>query len=512
MDSNDADSGWFQVGETFIPSLPRKTKLIVVHVSPARWEVTYPANAVGLRWLVFFILLIVGFIPLFLVSLIALARLPGFLAQWIPAHLWFFFFCILLPWGMADLIAYRFRRTAGGVIRLAQGRLHFERGAILRIRQDLELEPTSRFEVEDIGGEEHTRWALRLITGNSQTVLATKNDLSRLELQWLCHRFNEFLGWEFPSHCLQCGQPLDVQDVDWPRRAIRCRECQFEGPSPDPFLSDPVPDAPETSCPSCLEPIWLLNVHRQTGGCRCRRCGWASDRQPPIPLEELGDVPGWIQDFVECQLGKVCDRPQSFLTDSELRQAFPTEKAAWSQLQAEQFAVEENLEFDRVTYSFRRIAHFGWVILVMSLLALVTTRQLYFHYQVPMANRHFAYYVDRIAMQGFLVCCLASLGGLIWWSFQTVSLKFTDYALQWTIGRRRRLIAWHTLNKVLVPIYAWPPMLLLKHGGVGLLLITPTTTAARALARLCQCHIEAASRLFPGIAQHTEIRHDQSDS
>lgn len=497
MDSGDKHSGWFEVGNTYVPSPPRKTKLTIVEATPKLWKATYPTNATGLRWTLNFVFFILGCMPGAIGGIILAARFP-----WLPGVPVIVGLSFFLPLILAELVARCFTRRAGGVIQLEPSRLHYERGAIWRTRKELELEPSGRFEVDEVGGEENTLWVLQLVMDQKRTVLATTSDLGRTDLHWLCHRLNEFLGWEFPSHCLLCGHALDVQDVDWPRRSIRCQSCEFEGPSPDPFPPDAVPEMPIASCPSCLDPIWLTNVHRETGGCRCRRCGWASDREPPLSWETPDELPGWIGDLIERTLGRICDRPKSFLKPAELQEAIPSDDDAWSQLQAEQLAVEENLKFDTVTYAFRQMVRFWWVILVLCLLAFLTARQLYFHYQAPMANRHFAYYVDRIAMQFFLLCCLTILGGLIWWSFQTVRLKFTDNALHWIIGRRERLIAWHTLTKVVVPVYPWPPMILFKHGGTGLLLITPTATAARALARICLSRLERPFKCLPDL--HTE--------
>jgi hypothetical protein len=72
-----------------------------------------------------------------------------------------------------------------------------------------------------------------------------------------------------------------------------------------------------------------------------------------------------------------------------------------------------------------------------------------------------------------------------WWARQAIRLTFTPYALQMTVGSRKRLIAWHTLTEVAVFRHSCPPLLMFQHDGTGVALVTPTKSAATALARLC---------------------------
>ena len=128
----------------------------------------------------------------------------------------------------------------------------------------------------------------------------------------------------------------------------------------------------------------------------------------------------------------------------------------------------------------------------MGMVLIGLTVPLYTILNVAEANRTFIQY---FALQ---LCRLAWLGTaatlvlICWWAGKPVVLTFRPDALQWKIGNRQRLIAWTTLTGVAASKGGWLPTLIVKHGGAGIILVTPSRVSSRALTRLCLHFLEEA--------------------
>ena len=478
MTSIHEHSNWMPVDRTFVPALPHRTRLTVHEVSPDRFEVTYPTNASGLYWVLVIVFLFVGWFPLTIIALMLGFRIP-----WLPVFPTYFGIVGGIPICLAWLISRIFKLHDGGRVSIEQGMLRVEFGVFLRSRQQISLESQSRFSVEDVGSES-TNWQLKLFSTGKNNTVAHEGDLQRPDMHWLCHRLNEYLGREFPSHCLNCGRPLDVVDVDWPQRSVSCTDCDFAGPAPDPFKFDAIPDAPVAQCPSCLEPIWLANVNRDTGGCRCRRCGWSSHAVPPSRLESRQDLATFASDSFEQAVRLAFHHREYLLSVEQIRNDFPTEVSALNELRIQNLLEEGSETTPTINFRHHQTTGLWWVILgTLLIIALLTEGCL--SAEKPRGLGPLILFSHYCLLHYAWCLAVGGFGVLIWWSRQAVRLKFTPYALGFTVGTRGRLIAWHTLNEVAVFRHSWPPILMLQHGGAGVALIIPTKSAARALARLC---------------------------
>jgi hypothetical protein len=475
-------------GSTFFPALPARSRLTIVELTPVRLAATYPTRATGLYWALSMVLLIALFFPLAILTIILGFRLP-----WLPPVLTFFAICAGVPCLVSWLISLIFRRPAGGRVCLEEGTLHFERGTIFPSRRDVNLKPGAQLGVSDVGGEESTHFALQLLVEGKATIIASQSDLTLADLQWLARRMNEWLGQEFPSQCLQCGRALKATDLDWPTRAVCCSECGYRGRGSEPLAGDIVPP-PIRDCPSCQDPIRLQDVSRITGGCRCRHCGWSSDAAPPMELDDPSNLPSYVRFKIERGVVKLIDRKSLHMPLVELVSAFPTEGEALEVLRQAELVEESTPGAMTVKYAHWQTARLWLVYIIFLAIFAESTRFMVNTRSIAAADRSFIWYWNMFASHIVFLLLAATLVGLAWWTLLGVKLTFTPNALEWTVGSRKRLIAWHTLSDVVVLNRRWPPVVLLRHGGTGLLLVTPTSESARAIGRLCLFHREKAGR------------------
>ena len=485
MTSIHEQGDWMPIDRTFVPALPHRSRLMVHEVSPERFEVTYPTNASGLYWILVFVFMFVGWFPLTILALMLGLRFP-----WLPVISTYFGIVAGIPISLAWLISRIYKRHDGGRISIEQGRLRADFGVFLCSRQEICLEDQSRFSVEDVGSES-TNWTLKLFSMGKKLTLAHEGDLQRPDMHWLCHRMNEYLGHEFPSHCVNCGRPLEAVDVDWPQRGVYCSGCGFASPVPDPFELDAITEAPVEQCPSCFEPIWLPNVNRDTGGSRCRRCGWSSNALPPSRLESRQDLSTFASDAFEQGVRLAFRYQEHLLSAEQIRDEFPTDLSALDELRIQNLLEEMPEKTATVNFRHHQTTGLWWVflgtVLLIALLTegcLTTTKP----QGLGLLGLFSHYWLFR-----FVWCfAVGVLGLLIWWSRQSVRLIFTPYALLLAVGKRKRLIAWHTLTEVAVFRHSWPPVLMLLHGGAGVVIVTTTKSAATALVRLCQSYRDRA--------------------
>jgi hypothetical protein len=436
------------------------------------------------------VLMIALFFPLAILAIVLGFRLP-----WLPPVPTFFLICAGVPCLISWLISLIFRRPEGGEVCLEEGKLHYARGAVFPSRRDVDLKSGARFDVKDVGGDESTHFALQLFMEKKTTIIASQSDLALADLQWLGRRLNEWLGQEFPSRCLQCGRPLEAVDLDWPTRAVRCSECGHRGRAPEPVVGDAVPP-PCSDCPSCLYPIRLKDVSRITGGCRCRRCGWSSDAAPPLETDDNLDLQSYVRFKIERGLVNLIGKKSHQTPLTQLVWTFPTQAAALEALQQAGLVEESTADAMTVKYAHWQTAWLWLVYLIFLGIFAESTRFMINTRAIPPADRSFIWYWNMFTSHSVFLLLAATLVGLIWWTLLRVRLTFTLYALEWTVGRRKRLIAWHTLSDLGVLRRKWPPLVLLRHGGTGLLLVTPTSVAARAIARLCLVRCEKVGNVM----------------
>ena len=155
------------------------------------------------------------------------------------------------------------------------------------------IHSSTQFDTDSVECGDYSQKRLLLIDSDSRIVIAAEPELLDEDLEWLKSRFNEWLGWEFPFFCVDCGHELTTKDVNWPNCCVACSECHFQSPAPEPFDSESLPAAPPHECPSCHIEIPLRELNRKTGGCRCRSCGWVSETIPALRFDgeiRLGDI------------------------------------------------------------------------------------------------------------------------------------------------------------------------------------------------------------------------------
>ncbi|MFO0919206.1 MAG: hypothetical protein U0872_12945 [Planctomycetaceae bacterium] len=482
-DHND----WMSIDRTFLPPLPRRSKLTVQEVTPDRFFVTYLVSANGLSCL----LLVLSFLPNGIMSVV----IGGLLEMQYGIPLWITGPTLLLgiSWLLGRGLVGLFRRPEGGKLLLDREQLRAEGGAVFRWSETHPIDHHSRLDVVDIGNNESTSWALSLQVDQKWKTLASEIHLSVADQKWLCRHMNSWLGWEFPSHCVACGRLLDSQDVDWRQRSVKCAACDFAGPAPDPFVLDAVPPAPPVVCPGCTGTIWLTDVNRETGGYRCHRCHWSSEALPPMRIDSFADA----KDYWMTALGRavpialtVSDK---FLSNDELQQEFPSASSARRQLEDDRLIDDGSR--DKLTLAFGnwQVPRFKWLVFA-SVLMLILNLWLLFWVFPGTPPRTWLHWYGRMSSFMMLPVFVSLAAFIAWWGGKRVRMIFTPEALLLQIGQIKRIIRWNTLKDVATHKGVWPPMVYLVYGGTGALVTPPSHATARAITRLCQIQRDEASR------------------
>lgn len=413
---------WLSVGDTQLPQLPPRSRLVVERVSPEFFDVTYQPKSQG--------------------SLLA---------------------------KLTDNKSQRIRLTPSDVF-------VFEDAATVVYRQ-CGIGPSSRFKVERVEHMDDVDYQLVLTEEAKNFLVVHESHLDEADFKWLECRFNEWLGWEFPTHCVACGRRLEACDLEWSERSVDCSECDYRGPAPDPFPDDVAPSAPPSRCPNCEQPIWLTEVNRCSGGCRCKRCDWISEATPP--LVSLGSL-------MEVAMGLAFLQTELLIPEDAIRAEYPRKEDALRALEEEGLVQQSEPGATNISFNLwkNRVVPFtalalGVVLIILAgLLAPV----------IMIEHRTWTDYCLMIFCLGSLMLVAPGLGLLIWWASRRITLMFTPAALVRQIGEKKRFIKWGTLNLVAVSKGGWLPSVLLKQGGAGLTLITPSDAAAKAIARLCIEH------------------------
>jgi hypothetical protein len=367
-------------------------------------------------------------------------------------------------------------------------------GATIRWSRVYPIDGTSKLAVITDTSDESTTWLLELEGPGKKVALTDCNVLSVADLRWLAERFNEWLGREFPSHCLACGRHLDRSDLNWPERRVQCSGCGFHGPSPDPFDAEAVPPSPPDACPNCAEPIRLTQIDRRSGGCRCLLCGWESQAAAPLRLRDFAGVADFCSTAIARWIAMTLDSdlqfPHHLVSCQELLDEFPTPESAWSELANDGLIAYEPGRLVAYrhwqTHGLPAITAVlaGGVLLSVILLATVLGG--------PPDDRTWLVSIAVWACRFGLLALGGSLLAVIWWGRRRTVMFFSAEALAWECSGRRRVATWPTVGAVAVTRTGWLPLLILKQGGAGILFAPPSKSAARALARLCLANASAS--------------------
>ncbi|HEV3342526.1 MAG TPA: hypothetical protein VG125_19295 [Pirellulales bacterium] len=477
---------WMSIDRTVLPTPPRQTTLTVRETTGQRFDVTFPVEAHLLKHGLAFLLWAVLMLPLLIGAVFLAAVFPRI------ELLWWLGLAFFIPMAITACIGRRFRRAEGGRLCLERSQLSAAGGAVVRWSRVYPIDGTSKLAViSSDTSDESTTWLLQLEDPEKKVALTDSNVLSVADMRWLAERFNEWLGWEFPAHCLECGRPLERADLNWPQRRVECSGCGFLGPAPDPFDAEAVPPPPDAVCPNCAEPIRLTQINRQSGGCHCPLCGWESEAAPSLRPRDFEGIADYCSTLVGRWAAAALQFPQHLVSGDELIDEFPTPESAWAKLANEDLIVHDQ-KGRLVAYRHWRTrglptvvaALAGGVLLAIILLATVLGG--------PAGDRgwmtFFAVWTCRF---GLLV-----LGGTLlaatWWGCRRTVFLFSAQALAWECSGRRRVATWPTVGAVGVPRTGWPPLFVVKHGGAGILFAPPSKAAARALARLCLAYRDQA--------------------
>ncbi len=427
---------WLEVSRTMLPGLPSRSRLVVQDVSPEQFEVTFQ------------------------------------------------------PWKSASLFSV-FTSKPPQRIRLTRHQIAVFEDVETQVNRELNQYGRFGIKREDCGDDFKSQ--LVLIKGGSEFTLVQEPQLRETDLTWLKLRFNEWLGWEFPSHCVNCGRPLHAYDLEWPLRSIDCSVCDFEGPAPNPFEPNTQPPPPVSSCPSCAGEIWLRDVNRKTGGSHCRRCGWASEALPKNRDEQnyFFEV---LKTAFEFGLGLAFRNTENLVPEEIIRAEFPRPQEALTLLEHEGLITYSEEKLPIVVFNRWRTTCVKFTAIVLVMMTLIVTGLLISAWSVWAQQRTSGQLLTLVFYHTLAMVVTSSLGGLVWWANHRTQLIFAPTSLYWRVGTQKRLINWQTLTAVAVAQGGWIPVVFLKHGGAGLGLATPSHSIAKALARLCQIHREAASR------------------
>lgn len=494
-------SKWMPIDRTFVPALPRQSRLTVHEVSPQRFHVSYPVEP---AWL-FGCLMVpsLGLFGIFSILITFVLEHRFHIPWWITGPALIFG----IPWLISKGLCQLLRRPEGGKLQLDRKQLLAESGVFWRWAETHPIDDRSRLDVIDIGSDP-TIQALSLQVDQQWKTLAQECDLPVADQKWLCRQMNVWLGWEFPSHCVACGRSLDSHDVDWPQRSVQCSACDFAGPAPAPFVLDAAPPMPPEKCPSCTGTIWLADVNRETGGCRCQRCHWVSDALPPMRMESFADA----QDFWITAGGRgvaiALHSSDKFVTDEELRHEFPSAGLVHRQLEEDRLI--EDRDRDRLTIVFGhwQVPRFYLLLFVAGALVMLNLWLLFWVFPGTPPQTWPKWIGRRLC---FLMLPLS--GGFaafsLWWGTKSVRIIFTSEALLLQIGRIKRVIGWSTLKQAATHKGVWPPMVYLVYGGTSVLITPPSHAAACAITRLAQIHCEEQSQHSTHTSAIKPMNHDQ---
>lgn len=479
-------SEWMPIDRTFVPALPRRSRLTVHEVTPERFVVTYPIEP---GWL-FGCLMVpsLGLFGIFSILIMFVLEHRFRVPWWItgPALI------LGIPWLISKGLCRLLHRPEGGKLQLDRKQFLAESGVFWQWSETHPLNDRSRLNVIDIGSEQ-TYQALSLQVEQQWKTLAQECDLSVADQKWLCSQMNAWLGHEFPSHCAACGRPLESRDIDWQQRSVCCSECGFLGPAPDPFSLNAAPPCPPHECPCCTGTIWLTDVNRETGGCRCQRCHWASEALPPMRLESFADTKNFLITSMGRAVSVALSASDKFVSNDKLHQEYPSAANARRQLEDDHLIQDNSRDKLSLAFGHWQVSKFNLLVLAIGAILILNIWLLLwvFHGTPP---RTWLHWFGRLS--SFLM--LPVSGGLaafsVWWGFKRVCLIFTPEALLLQIGQIKRVIRWNTLKEVATHEGVWPPMVYLDYGGSGAVVTPPSHAAARAITRLCQIHCEEQSQ------------------
>ena len=469
---------WMSINETHLPALPPNSRLTVVAVTPDRFEVTYPLEAHFIQWTMFFLLFFFLGFPL-LVLCVAVGPL---IPEMNPLFAIFIPMIMLIQ--LSRVFARQFRKLTGGRIVLTLDHVSTTGGTLFHKTQTHRFLGLGPFEVCNVGANDSSHWALILCLGSAENIIAQETDITLPDLKWLNERMNEWLGWEFPRHCVSCGKLLDQFDVRWAERRVCCSDCLYEGPAPDPFAENQEPPRLPDGCPSCDSLILLSEINRETGGCRCEVCGWESTAVPPLRPEDFRGFTDFFQAVFSRLLPLILYFPEQMVSERDLLEEFPAESDAWAYLETELQSEFQDSQRPVIQFNHWRTRGLSAVLGGLSVAVIILVGLLTTVLVAPPGQRTWQLFLAKLVVWCLLTVAVAISSFLIWWRCRRTELRFSPYALSIFSSHRQRLIAWRTLGGVAVHRRGWPPFLVLTHGGAGIHLALPTRKSARALARI----------------------------
>jgi hypothetical protein len=480
-----ANRKWISVDRTQLPFPPRSTVLTLREVSPQRFDVSFPVETRTLTFGIAFLLWVPLMLPLMIGAVVLAARFPQInVLIWMAG-------AFFTPMWIARLIARRFRRPDGGRLCLDRKQLSAAGGTVLLWLREYPLAETSMFALVATNDSDDARsWLLNLKGPVREVTVSDDCALNAPDLRWLHERFNEWLGWEFPAHCVACGARLAQCDLNWPKRRVECGRCGFRGPAPNPFPPEAIPAPPPAACPNCAEKIWLTHVNRASGGCRCEACGWESESAPPMHPCDFSGIVSYCASVVGRSIASRMQSSPHRASREDLLAEFPTPESAWARLAHENLLVREQDRAPQVVYRNWQTRGLPAALAAGALGIIVSALLLATVFAGPSQ--------DRTTLESLAVCacrlvCLVLAVYLmagVWWARRRTVLVFAPQALAWDRGGRRRVVTWHTLTDAATQRSGWPPILILVHGGAGILFAAPTVSSARAICRLCLAHCE----------------------
>lgn len=481
------------IDRTFVPALPSQSRLTVREVTSERFVVSYSDERK----------LMVGCLTAFSMFIfIPFAAIAAIYVQKLSLVPWWMTLMVLVG-GMQRLIQHsvsgRPSRREGGRLQLKRHQLRVEGGVFFRSTKTYPIEVRSRLEVIRIGIDSDIP-ALSLRVNQEWHTLAQECQINVADQKWLCQQMNAWLGWEFPSHCVACGRPLESHDVDWQQRSVRCSGCGFPGPAPDPFAINAASPAPPFECPCCHGAIWLNDVNRETGGCRCHRCQWSSEALPPMRLDSLTDAKSFLITVMGGVIPVVLSLFDKLVSDDKLQREYPSAASARRQLENDHLIEEGSRDKLTLTFGHWQVLNFSfWVLATGSLLILNFGLLFWVFPGTP--PRTWLHWFGRLSSFLMLPLSGGAAAFTVWWAMKRVCMIFTTEALLLQIGQTKRVIRWNTLKQAATHDGVWPPMVYLVYGGTGAIVTPPSHTAARAITRLCQIHRQDETRYAPAAAQ-----------